>query len=207
MQDNLLIFYGNYINMYICKIISAIYLVLNKEGDVFLKKNLFVILGMTFLMVGMIGLTGCSSSDDATATSGETAEVTEEKEYQYITKEDLKNDIEGSSEYIILDVRKAEDYDASHIINSVSADVDSIVSNEDSGPSTANLESALADLGIEAGNSDEKLVMVCYSGNRYAKSATDILEELGMPAANLYTLEGGMKGWAEGGDDYAALTE
>ena len=44
---------------------------------------------------------------------------------QYVAKEDFKTSIESdSSEYIILDVRKVEDFNTSHILGSVSGDVD-----------------------------------------------------------------------------------
>ena len=39
------------------------------------------------------------------------------------------------------------------------------------------------------------MVLVCYSGNKYAQACTDILNYLGADMGNVYTLDGGMKGW------------
>lgn len=48
--------------------------------------------------------------------------------YNYVSKEDLKADIDGKQEYKILDVRQAAKYAESHIAGAVSADVDGAVS-------------------------------------------------------------------------------
>lgn len=127
---------------------------------------------------------------------------------QYIGVEDLKESIEsGTNEYIILDVRKVEDYNTSHIIGAYLADQDA-AKNGDHEDGIANLKAALQEAtGSETGNDGEKYALVCYSGKSYAQKATDLMIEMGISADQIFTLEGGMKAWEEGGDDYKALLE
>ncbi|MCD8316311.1 MAG: rhodanese-like domain-containing protein, partial [Eggerthellaceae bacterium] len=46
---------------------------------------------------------------------------------------------------------------------------------------------------------DDTIVLVCYTGNRYAQAGTDILNALGVDMDNVYTLEGGMSAWNSDG--------
>ena len=128
---------------------------------------------------------------------------------QYVAKEDLKTSIESDAgEYIILDVRKVEDFNTSHIVGSISGDVDAANKGGDDAKGTENLKVALKEAtGNELGNSDSKYALVCYSGKSYAQKATDLMLEMGISADQIYTLEGGMKAWEEGGDDYKGLLE
>ncbi|WMJ77397.1 MULTISPECIES: rhodanese-like domain-containing protein [unclassified Sedimentibacter] len=131
---------------------------------------------------------GCSAQSDAQPQDAQQ----ESAETQYMTADELKAIItEGNSDYLIFDVRKKADYDIEHIKGSISTDVDSIISNEDPAPAKANMEKALA----ETDSKDKKFVLLCYSGKRYAAAGTEFLKELGIDAANIYTLEGGYKGW------------
>lgn len=128
---------------------------------------------------------------------------------QYVTVEALKEAIVSeSNEYIILDVRKAEDYNTSHIVGSYVSDQDAATKDGDDATGLANLKKTLKEAtGSEVGNSGDKYAIVCYSGKSYAQKATDLMIELGISADQIYTLEGGMKAWTEGGDDYKALLE
>lgn len=129
---------------------------------------------------------GCTAKPNASGQNQEAAE------FQYMTADELKTIVaEEKSDYIVLDVRKKADYDTEHIKGAISADVDSIVSNEDNAPAKANVEKALSELDSK----DKKFVLLCYSGKRYAEAATGLLKDAGIDAANIYTLEGGYKGW------------
>lgn len=127
---------------------------------------------------------------------------------QYVSVEDLKADVEsGSSEFIMLDVRKAEDFDAAHLVGAYAADLDA-AKNGDAEDGTAKLEAALEEAtGSPTGNDGEKYALICYSGKSYAQTATDLMVEMGISADQIYTVEGGMTAWEEGGDDYKALME
>ena len=172
-----------------------------------MKKNLLT--GAAILTLAAFSLFGCSNNKASSGTDStqqsEPAEVT----MNYITKEDLKADIDaGNNGYTILDVRKAEDYNTAHIVGAFSGDVDAAINGEDHDTAKASLQAGLKDAtGSENGNNDSKYVLVCYSGKRYAQQATQYMIDLGIDQANILTLEGGMTGWSEAGDDYTALVE
>src|SRR5690606_13302692 len=137
------------------------------------------------------------------------AEETTANPMQYIGVEDLKASIEsGSDDYIILDVRKVEDYNTSHIVGAYSADQDAANKGGDDEAGIANLKKALKEAtGSEVGNAGEKYALVCYSGKSYAQKGTDLMIEMGISKDQIYTVEGGMKAWEEAGDDYKGLLE
>lgn len=104
------------------------------------------------------------------------------------------------SSYVILDARKAADYDNGHIAGAVSAGVDGYIAeggNKDE--AAANVKAVVDKYG-----KDKKYIVICYSGNRYAKVATGLLMNNGIKNANIQTLggddsqqsaAGGMKAW------------
>lgn len=105
------------------------------------------------------------------------------------------------SSYVILDARKAADYDNGHIAGAVSADVGYYIDNKYSSKdeAAANVKAAVDKYG-----KDKKYIVICYSGNRYAKVATGLLMNNGIKNANIQTLggddsqqsaAGGMKAW------------
>lgn len=108
------------------------------------------------------------------------------------------------SSYVILDARKVDDasrggYIQGHIPGAVSADVDGIVSGNNKDAAAANVKAAVDKYG-----KDKKYIVICYSGNRYAKVATGLLMNSGIKNANIQTLggdnsqqsaTGGMKAW------------
>lgn len=153
---------------------------------------------ISILLILVFVMVGCGQTVDVVANPME-----------YVGIEDLKGSIEsGSDEYVILDVRKVEDFNTSHIVGSYDADVDAANKGGDDESGTANLKAALQKAtGSETGNPGEKYALVCYSGKSYAQKATDLMIEMGMSADQIYTLEGGMTAWEEGGDDYKALLE
>lgn len=111
--------------------------------------------------------------------------------YNYISKEELKADIDGKQEYKLIDSRKAADYATSHIAGAVSADMDCVVNGTDEATATANIRKAITR------GSSQKYAIICYSGNKYAKAATDILVKEGVKPSNITILTGGMQKWAE----------
>jgi rhodanese-related sulfurtransferase len=148
------------------------------------------------------------SNDTAVTESVESTETTEEanktNEMQYISVEDTKEKVEANDEeYVFLDVRKAEDYQAGHVKNFINADLDK-AKDGDIEDGKTNIKEALAG---EPTN-DKKYVLLCYSGKSYAQAGTDILiNEFKIDPSNVYTIEGGMKAWEAAGDDYTALIE
>lgn len=165
-------------------------------------KNKSLKLMSIFLLLAVV-LVGCGQAA-APAESEAPA-----NQMQYVSLEDLKADIEaGSGEYIILDSRKLEDYNKSHVKGSVAADVDAANKGGDDAAGIVNLKAALTEAtGNETGNPDAKYALVCYSGKSYAQKATDLLIEMGVSADQIYTIEGGMKAIDEAGDDYKGILE
>ena len=155
------------------------------------------------LMAVLLLASACSNTTPGSA-SGSTPETGTP---QYVTREDLKADIDaGGDGYVILDVRKAADYAQQHIQGAYSADVDPSISGSDDATSTANLKAAILEAtGSETGNEDDQFALVCYSGKKYAEKATSLMEQMGVAPGNIFTLEGGQNGWAEAGDAYTAL--
>lgn len=97
---------------------------------------------------------------------------------------------------VILDARKADDYKDAHIGGAVSADMDGYVSGTISkADSDNNIKSV-----VEKKGADKKYIIICYSGNRYAKAATEVLVENGVKVSNISILTGGMGAWRSAGE-------
>lgn len=184
----------------------------------------FVILAASLALASSI-MFGCSSAEEtatemadtatdtateATDTATEAAdaateavtEVTETgTEMQYISADEVLAAVEAhDSSMMIVDLRNAEDYDAGHIEGSIPASMQKAVEDGDYADGIANLTTAL---GIASGadlDADKKIVLVCYTGKKYAQAGTDVLNALGADLSNVYTLEKGAKGWTEAGN-------
>ena len=158
-------------------------------------------------------LAGCSSNENSTETSTNTTEQTTEApetteeeapaeeeasteeetsseivapeadvEMQYITVEDASANLE-SDDYTFIDVRKAEDYAASHIPGAISADMDA-AKNGDFDAGVATMQEVL-NSGV-----DNNLVLICYSGKTYAQATTNVLSALGYDKSKALMISG-----------------
>ena len=58
--------------------------------------------------------------------------------------------------------------------------------------------SGVANMKAVMDGSDDTLVLVCYSGKKYAQAGTDVLASLGYDMSKVFTLEGGFNGWTAG---------
>lgn len=140
---------------------------------------------------GMKAWTEAGNTTEASITTSDLTDVTMTQE----AIADAANEV-GQSGTVFVDVRKAEDYAAGHIEGAVNVDLDSIVSNEDAATAVSAMKKAVSDNSW----SDQKLVLCCYSGKRYAQAGTNILSFLGYDMSKVVTLEGGMKAWTEAGN-------
>lgn len=157
---------------------------------------------ISLIILASMLLVGCAG------TATKTEEATAENQMQYVKAEDVKKDIEGDGQYLLLDVRKLEDYDKGHIKGSFASDMDKANKEGDKEDGVAKMKATLKEAtGSETGKDDTKVVLVCYSGKSYAQAATDALVTIGFNKDNIYTLEGGMKDWEAAGDEYKALVE
>ena len=99
-----------------------------------------------------------------------------------------------SSDYVFIDLRKADDYKAGHIKGSIAADMDACKGGDfQNGVDT--MKEALKDATGSESGADKKLVLICYSGKTYAQAGTNVLSVIGANMDNVFTLEGGMKAW------------
>ena len=96
----------------------------------------------------------------------------------------------GNANYLFLDTRKSADYQSSHIDGAVNADLEKVVTNNDY---ASGIEAVKP---IVEGQS-KNIVVICYTGNKYAQAATNILSQLNYDMSKVFTLDGGMKAWDE----------
>lgn len=114
------------------------------------------------------------------------------KTYNYIAPEKVKED---ASKYVLVDARKKADYDDAHIAGAVSAEVNG-TSDEVTSAENENVKAVVDKYG-----KDKTYVVICYSGNRYAKKATGFMRDLGVDNNNILTMTGGMGAWRSAGYD------
>ena len=176
--------------------------------------KLLAAFGALILSTGI--MFGCAANnndtkDDATTTTTEqtTTQATSDEaatETQYITAEDLKSRVDAAdTDILLVDVRKLADYDEGHIDGAITADMDAAKDgNMEDGEIT--MKEALAEATGSDTGADRELILICYSGNAYAKAATDVLSSIGAKMENVYTLEGGMKAWNEAYPDELVTT-
>lgn len=146
-------------------------------------------IALTFTLVGC-GNTASTGTQAPTA-SGSVESTTSAGDPEYsgasmMSPEEL-NAVIDDSNYLLLDVRKAEDFEKGHIKNTVSADMDA-AKNGDEENGKQVMESAV-------GDSDADIVLICYSGKSYAQAGAKALEANGYDMSKVHVLEGGMKAW------------
>ncbi|MBR0039709.1 MAG: hypothetical protein IJP71_06885 [Lachnospiraceae bacterium] len=145
-----------------------------------MKKILSLVL-VAFL--ALASFTACQNS------AGSGAAKVENVAMNKISIADAKANI-GNSDYLFLDTRKAADYQASHIDGAVNADLEKVVTNNDYAAGTEAVKPIVQGL-------DKNIIVICYTGNKYAQAATNILSSLGYNMSKVKTLDGGMKAWEE----------
>ena len=146
-------------------------------------KRLFAALLCLIMVLGMFGCTKPADDTTVEVTAPET-----DIEMQYITPDDAAALI-GNDEYIFFDVRQAADYQVAHIPGAEGHDMDA-AKNGDFAAGVATMELAVKNL-------DKKIILICYSGKRYAQATTNVLYALGYDMSKVYTLEGGFTAWSE----------
>ena len=137
-------------------------------------------------LVLVLGMFGCSKPavDETPAVTAPASDI----EMQYITPDDAAALI-GNDEYVFFDVRQAADYKVAHIPGAEGHDMDA-AKNGDFDAGVATMELAIKNL-------DKKIILICYSGKRYAQATTNVLSALGYDMSKVYTLEGGFTAWSE----------
>ena len=132
----------------------------------------------------MLSLAACGGSAAQTPAEAPAADAP----MQYITPEDAKGLLEDAG-YVFFDIRKAADSGTSTIPGALAYDMDA-AKNGDLQAGQATMKKATEGL-------DKKIILVCYSGKRYAQAATNALSAIGYDMSKVYTLEGGFTAWSE----------
>ena len=141
-------------------------------------KKLFALL---LALVMMMSLVACGEKAPAADAPADVA-------MQYIKAEEAKDLLEND-EYVFFDIRKAADSSANSIPGAAAWDMDA-AKEGDAEAGKATMTEATKGL-------DKKIILVCYSGKRYAQAATNALSAIGYDMSKVYTLEGGFTNWSE----------
>ena len=139
------------------------------------------IIALLLVIATALSLVACGSKPAAEAPAADVA-------MQYITADEAKELLE-SDEYVFFDIRKAADSSANSIPGAEAWDMDA-AKEGDAEAGKATMTEATKDL-------DKKIILVCYSGKRYAQAATNALSAIGYDTSKVYTLEGGFTNWSE----------
>ena len=140
-------------------------------------KKLFALLMAVVMMMSMVACGGTPA-----------AEAPADVAMQYIKADEAK-DLVNSDEYVFFDVRKAADSSANSIPGAYAWDMDA-AKEGDAEAGKATMTEATKGL-------DKKIIVVCYSGKRYAQATTNALSAIGYDMSKVYTLEGGFTNWSE----------
>lgn len=133
-----------------------------------MKRLTRILLPAVIALTAVLILTGCgSSADDKTAD--------DKKTYRQVSPEEAAAMMEEETDYIILDVRTQEEYEASHIPGAI------CIPNETIG----------TDDIPELPDKDQLILVYCRSGNR-SKQASEKLAKQGY--ANIVEF-GGINSW------------
>ena len=142
------------------------------------------IISLLLVIVMALSLVACGAPAAPAATEAPAADVA----MQYIKHDEAKELLEND-EYVFFDIRKAADSDANSIPGAQKWDMDA-AKEGDAEAGKATMTEATKGL-------DKKIILVCYSGKRYAQAATNALSAIGYDMSKVYTLEGGFTNWSE----------
>ena len=139
------------------------------------------IISLLLIAVMLLSLAACGNkAPEAPATT--------DVAMQYIKAEEAK-ELLNSDEYVFFDIRKAADSSSNSIPGAQAWDMDA-AKEGDAEAGKATMTEATKDL-------DKKIILVCYSGKRYAQAATNALSAIGYDMTKVFTLEGGFTNWSE----------
>ena len=143
------------------------------------------IISLMLVLIMALSLVACGAPAAPAATE---APAADNVPMQYIKADEAK-ELLNSDEYVFFDIRKAADSSANSIPGAQAWDMDA-AKEGDAEAGKATMTEATKGL-------DKKIILVCYSGKRYAQAATNALSAIGYDMSKVYTLEGGFTNWSE----------
>ena len=155
-----------------------------------MKRKVIAVLLASVMTAAM--MTACGSKEEAESenSAAETSETTEttEADYQFVSAEDALQAAKDGGTHV-LDVREWEKYVEGRVTNSEWCPIFPLEDDSLADGMTAYAEENFQD--------DEDIYIICNSGQKGAQKATGVLEDAGIDAARIYTVEGGAKALAE----------
>jgi len=140
------------------------------------------IISLLLVIVMALSLVACG------APAATEAPATNDTPMQYIKAEEAK-ELLNDAGYVFFDIRKAADSEANSIPGAQKWDMDAAKEGD--------AEAGKATMTEATKGVDQKIILVCYSGKRYAQAATNALAAIGHDMSKVYTLEGGFTNWSE----------
>ncbi|MFZ2256677.1 MAG: rhodanese-like domain-containing protein [Clostridiaceae bacterium] len=146
-----------------------------------MKKTLTALLAILILVPSLAACTPAATATTANTTTAVTAAPVTMKKMSA----DEASALIGKDGYKFIDLRKAADFSVSTVKSAVSADLAPAVEG-DAAAGIAKMKEVTKDVS-------DTLILVCYTGNKYAQAATDALSAIGYDMNKVVTLEGGFK--------------
>ena len=155
-----------------------------------MKKRIVAILMEAAMASAMI--TACGSEETQTtseeSTDSESGSESTEGDYQYVSAADAVSAAKEGGTHV-LDVREWNNYVSGRVVNSEWCPIFPLEDDSLVETMTAYAEENFGD--------DEDIYIICNSGQRGAQKATGVLEDAGIDASRIYTVEGGAEALAE----------
>ncbi|MBQ7896000.1 MAG: ABC transporter substrate-binding protein [Oscillospiraceae bacterium] len=148
------------------------------------------IVSLLLVAVMVLAMAACGSSapaaneTPAAAPEAPAADVAMQYKTPAEAKELLNNDA-----YVFFDLRKAADSSAATVPGAQAWDMDKAKEGD--------VEYGKKTMKEATKGLDKEIVLVCYSGKRYAQAATNALSAIGYDMSKVWTLEGGFTAWSE----------
>ena len=139
-------------------------------------------------LIMVLGMFGCAPKTPAANDTPAVTAPAEDVAMQYITVDEAA-ELLNDDAYVFFDVRKAADYETAHIPGALGHDMDAAKEGD--------FDAGVATMQVATRDLDKNIILVCYSGKRYAQATTNVLSALGYDMSKVYTLEGGFTAWSE----------
>ena len=149
-------------------------------------KRIISVLLVAVMLLGLLCACGAKAPEAETVPA--ITAPAEDVAMQYMTVKEA-HELLNAEGYTFVDVRKAADYATAHIPGAVGTDMDAAKEGD--------FAAGVAAMQTLTQTTDDNLVIICYSGKRYAQATTNVLSALGYDMTKVYTLEGGFTAWSE----------